>query len=156
MKTKKKIRKEKRKRTFETLPLFSFRSLLLIIPTIIDNKVISLGFRCSSRTLFKVIVYYVSRRIMRVITRRATMLAGDRSQGVVEAQLRQSRDEAKARSVLRAFYTYTRMTFREYFRPFLFPRSCVVVAYCIRRMLSSNAHGFFSTLPTLYEEEEEE
>ena len=33
----------------------------------------------------KVIVYYVPRRIMRVITRRATMLAGDRSQGVVEA-----------------------------------------------------------------------
>ena len=32
-----------------------------------------------------VIVYDVPRRIMRVITRRATMLAGDRSQGVVEA-----------------------------------------------------------------------
>ena len=31
-----------------------------------------------------VIVYYVPRRIMRVITRRATMLAGDRSQGVIE------------------------------------------------------------------------
>ena len=31
------------------------------------------------------IVYYVPRRIMRVITRRATMLAGDRSEGVVEA-----------------------------------------------------------------------
>ena len=40
---------------------------------------------------------------MRVITRRATMLAGDRSQGVVEAQLRQSRNEAEARSVLRVF-----------------------------------------------------
>ena len=38
------------------------------------------------------IVYYVSRRIMRVITRRATMLAGDRR-----------RDEAEARPVLRAF-----------------------------------------------------
>ena len=31
------------------------------------------------------IVYYEATRIMRVITRRATMLAGDRSQGVVEA-----------------------------------------------------------------------
>ena len=30
-------------------------------------------------------VYYVPRRTMRVIARRATMLAGDRSQGVVEA-----------------------------------------------------------------------
>ena len=38
------------------------------------------------------IVYYEPRRIMRVITRRATMLAGDRSQGIAEA-----------RSVLRAF-----------------------------------------------------
>ena len=32
-----------------------------------------------------VIVYYMPRRIIRVITRRATMLAGDRSQGVLEA-----------------------------------------------------------------------
>ena len=37
------------------------------------------------------IVYYVPRRIMRFITRRATMLAGDRS-----------RDKANARSVLQA------------------------------------------------------
>ena len=33
------------------------------------------------------IVYYAPRRIMRVIMRRATMLAGDRSQGVVEVRL---------------------------------------------------------------------
>ena len=32
-----------------------------------------------------VIVYYVPRRIMRVITRRVTMLAEDQSQGIVEA-----------------------------------------------------------------------
>ena len=38
-----------------------------------------------------IIVYYVPRRIMRVITRRATMLAGDRSQGVAEAKPRRSR-----------------------------------------------------------------
>ena len=31
------------------------------------------------------IVYYVPRRIMRVITRRATMLAGDRSRGAISA-----------------------------------------------------------------------
>ena len=30
------------------------------------------------------IVYYVPKRIMRVITRRATMLAGGRSQGIVQ------------------------------------------------------------------------
>ena len=34
---------------------------------------------------FILLVYYVPRRIMRVITRRATMLAGDRSQSIVEA-----------------------------------------------------------------------
>ena len=33
---------------------------------------------------WNVIVYYVPRHILRVITRRATMLAGDRSQGVIE------------------------------------------------------------------------
>ena len=49
------------------------------------------------------IVYFVPRRIIRVITRRATMLAGDRSQGVAEAKRRRSREEAEARSVLRAF-----------------------------------------------------
>ena len=49
------------------------------------------------------IVYYVPKCIMRVITRRVTMLAGDRSQGVVETKPRQSRDQAEARSVLRAF-----------------------------------------------------
>ena len=38
------------------------------------------------------LVYYVPRRIMRVITRRATMLAGNRS-----------RDEAEAQSILGAF-----------------------------------------------------
>ena len=32
-----------------------------------------------------IIVYYVPRRIMRVISQRATMLAGDQSQGVGEA-----------------------------------------------------------------------
>ena len=43
------------------------------------------------------------RRIMRVITRRATMLAGDWSQGIVEAYVRRSWVKAEARSVLRAF-----------------------------------------------------
>ena len=42
------------------------------------------------------IVYYVSRRTMRVIARRATMLAGDRSQGVLEASVRRSRGVADA------------------------------------------------------------
>ena len=35
------------------------------------------------------------RHIMRVITRRATMLAGDRSQGVVEAYVRRSCGKAQ-------------------------------------------------------------
>ena len=41
------------------------------------------------------IVYYVPRRIMRVITRRATMPAGDRSQGVAETKPRRSRHSEK-------------------------------------------------------------
>ena len=57
----------------------------------------------STSKLNSLIVYYVPRRIMRVIMRRATMLAGDRSQGVAEAKPRQSRDESEARSFLRAF-----------------------------------------------------
>ena len=47
-----------------------------------------------------VIVYYVPRRIMRVITRRATMLAGDRSQGVAEAKPRRSRGAISPASIL--------------------------------------------------------
>ena len=35
-----------------------------------------------------IIVYYVPRRAMRVIARRVTMLAGDRSQGVAETKPR--------------------------------------------------------------------
>ena len=104
------------------------------------------------------IVYYVPRRIMRVITRWATMLAGDRS-----------RDDAEARSVhifyfmwLQRIYEFlcvhsnpiwkgrncrdycpSHLTFRENFRPFWFSRSCVVAAYCNRRM---QVQGFVSTL----------
>ena len=52
-------------------------------------------------------------------------------------------------------YRPSHLTFREYFRPFWFSRSCVVVAYCYRCMRSSNVQGFVSTVPTLYEEEEE-
>ena len=48
------------------------------------------------------------------------------------------------------------LTFCEYFRPFWFSRSCVVAAYCNRRMRSSNVQGFVSTVITVYEEEEEE
>ena len=45
------------------------------------------------------IVYYVPRRIMTVITRRATMLARDRSQGVAETKPRQSRYEAETKPI---------------------------------------------------------
>ena len=51
-------------------------------------------------------------------------------------------------------YRPSHLTFREYFRPFWFYRSCVIVAYCNRRMRSSNVQGFVSTVRTLYEEED--
>ena len=35
-----------------------------------------------------------------------------------------------------------------------FSRSCLAVAYCNRRMRSSNVQGFVTTVPTLYEEED--
>ena len=37
----------------------------------------------NKKFIINIIVYYVPRRIMRVITRRATMLAGDRSRGTI-------------------------------------------------------------------------
>ena len=140
------------------------------------------------------IVYYVPRRIMRFITRRATMLAGNWSQGVAEAKPRRSRGAISPASILsesrnypncvhwRIFYFMwlwriyeffcvhsnpiwkgwncldyrpSHLTFREYFRPFWFSRSCVIVAYCNWRMRSSNVQRFVSTVATLYEEEEE-
>ena len=52
-------------------------------------------------------------------------------------------------------YRPPHLTFREYFRPLWFSRSCVVVAYCNRRMRNSNVQGFVSTVPTLYEEKED-
>ena len=50
---------------------------------------------CEKISLVQIVVYYVTRHIMRVITRRATILAGDRSQGVAEAKPRRSRDKAE-------------------------------------------------------------
>ena len=47
-----------------------------------------------------VIVYYVLRSIMRVITLRATMPAGDQSQGVAEAKPRRSRASISPASIL--------------------------------------------------------
>ena len=134
------------------------------------------------------------RRIMRVITRRATMLAGDRSQVVAKAKPRRSRGAISPASILsesrnypncvhwhifyfiwlRRIYVFlcahsnpiwkgqncrdyrsSDLTFREYFWPVWFSRSCVVVAYCNRRIRSSNLQGFVSIVPTLNEEEEE-
>ena len=131
-----------------------------------------------------VIVYYVVKRIMRVITRRATMLAGDRSRGAISPAsiLIESRNyypncvhwQIFYFMWLRRIYEFlcvhsnsiwkgrnfrdyrpSHLIFREYFRPFWFSRSCVVVAYCNRRMRSSNVQGFVSMVPTLYEEEED-
>ena len=124
------------------------------------------------------------RRIIRVITRRATMLTGDRSRGAISPVriLSESRNYPNCvhwrifyfillRRIYKFFcvhsnpiwkgrncrdYRPSPLTFREYLRPFWFSRSCVVVAYCNRRMRSSNVQVFVSTVPTLYEEEEEE
>ena len=54
-------------------------------------RIIFPGKKYNSECDYEVIVYYVPRRTMRVIALRVTMLAGDRSQVVVEV-----------RSVLRA------------------------------------------------------
>ena len=130
-----------------------------------------------------IIVYYVPRRILRVITRRATMLAGDRSPGAISpvSILSESRNYSNCvhwrifyfmwlRRIYEFFrvhsnsiwkgrncrdYRPSHLTFREYFQPFLSSWSCLVVAYCNRRMRSSNVQGFVSTVPTLYEEEED-
>ena len=132
-----------------------------------------------------VFVFYlwVPRRIMRVITRRARMLAGDRSRSAISPASILSESRNYPNRVhwqifyfmwLRRIYEFlcvpsnpiskgpnsrdyhpSHLTFREYFQPFWFYRSCVVVAYCNRRMRSSNVHGFLSTVPTLYEGEDE-
>ena len=46
------------------------------------------------------IVYYVPRRTMRVIARRATMPAGDRNQGVAETKPRRSQGAISPASIL--------------------------------------------------------
>ena len=113
---------------------------------------------------------------MRVITRRATMLAGNRSQGEAETKPRRSRGAISPASILsesrnhpncvhwhifyflwlqRIYeflcvhsnpiwkgrncrdYRPSHMTFCEYFRPFWFSRSCVVVGVAYRRIRSS-------------------
>ena len=131
--------------------------------------------------LLELIVYCVPRRTMRVIARRATMLAGDRSRGPISPAkiLSESRNYRNCVH-WRIFYFMwlwriyeffcvqsnpiwkgrncrdyrpSHLTFREYFRPFWFSRSYVVVAYCNKRMRSSNVQGFVSTVPTLYEED---
>ena len=48
---------------------------------------------------WRILVYYAPRCIMRVITRRATMLAGDRSPGVIESKSRRSRGEISPASI---------------------------------------------------------
>ena len=111
------------------------------------------------------IVYYVPRRIMRVITRRATMLAGDRSRRAISPASILSKSRNYPNCVhwhifyfmwLRRIYEFlcvhsnpiwkgrncrdyrqSHLTFREYFQPFWFSRSCVVVAHRNRRMRSS-------------------
>ena len=129
-----------------------------------------------------VIVYYVPRRIMRVITRRVTMLAVDRSRGAISPAsiLNESRNYSNCVHWhifyfmwLRRIYEFlcvhsnpvwkgwncrdyrpSYLTFCEYFRPFWLSQSYIVAAYCNRRMCSSNVQGFVTTVPTVYEEED--
>ena len=111
---------------------------------------------------------------MKVIARRATMLAGDRSRGEISPASILSEFRNYPNCVhwhifyfmwLRRIYEFlcvhsypiwkgrncrnyhpSHLTFREYFRPFWFSWSCVVVAYCNRRMRSSNVQDFVSTV----------
>ena len=71
----------------------SFFSSWSLYHSIQPSPVAAYGWECLSTCFFlfvacdsegQTIVYYVRRRTMRVIARRATMLAGDRSQGVVD------------------------------------------------------------------------
>ena len=124
-------------------------------------------------TFYAVIVYYVPRCIMRVITRRATILAGDQSRGAISPASILSESRNYPNCVhwhifyfiwLRRIYEFlcvhsnpiwnvrncrdyrpSHLTFRKYFRPFWISRFCVVVAYCNRRMRSSNVQGFVGT-----------
>ena len=117
-------------------------------------------------TFYAVIVYYVPRFIMRVITRRATILAGDQSRGAISPASILSESRNYPNCVhwqifyfmwLRCVYEFlcvhsnpiwkdrncrdyrrSHLTFREYFQPFWISRFCVVVAYCNRCMRSSN------------------
>ena len=115
---------------------------------------------------------------MRVITRRPTMLARDRSRGAISPAriLSESRNYpncmhwhifyfmwlwriyeflfvhsnpiSKGRNC--RDYRPSHLKFREYFRPFWFSRFCVVVAYCNRCMRSSNVRGFVSMVFNFY------
>ena len=97
------------------------------------------------------------RHIMRVIRRRATMLAGDRSRGVISPAsiLSESRNYPNCvhwrifyfmwlrhiyeihcvqsnpiwKGRICCDYRLSHLTFREYFRPFWFSRSCAVQIY---------------------------
>ena len=55
---------------------------------------------------YHLMVYYVPRRIMRVITRRATMLTGERSRDVAEAKPRRSRGAINPASILNESRNY--------------------------------------------------
>ena len=107
---------------------------------------------------------------MRVITRRATMLVGHRSRCAISpaSTLSESRNhpncvhwrifyfmwlwriyeffcvDSNPIKKVRNYRDYrpSHLKFREYFWPFWFSRSCVVVAYCNRRMRSSNVQVF--------------
>ena len=86
-----------------------------------------------------VIVYYVPRRIMRVIIRRATMLAGDRSQGAIspasilsEFRIRVFMRTLECNLVFIMILVHCTWYFATSSGHFDFLDLCVVVAYCNR------------------------
>ena len=84
---------------------------------------------------------------MRVITWRATMLAGDRSQGVVEAYTVKNIDKISIK-IDQIFGLSPELLGNKSKRW----ENLTNLLICMR---SSNVQGFGSIVPTLYEEEEE-
>ena len=62
-------------------PLLEIKKIKILVLTLVSSTVVT----SDAIDEFNSILCYVPRRIMRFITQRATMLAGDRSQRVLDA-----------------------------------------------------------------------
>ena len=61
------------------------KSSYIKLSTVLPVNFTNCSSTCNAFEMCNLIVYYVPRRIMRVITRQVIMIAEDRRQGVVEA-----------------------------------------------------------------------